>query len=154
MKGQGMNAPVTPTGTAKEQARAKDREVQRERVGDGHIMGNLTQDPELRYTPSGRAVTNLRIAFTPRVQNDDGKGWHDGPTEFYDIQVWGQQGERAAEHLQRGDRIVAAGTWTREKFVNRKGEDAEVVRLTAQDVGPSLLFKGATVHRNGQGQEV
>lgn len=143
-----MNAPITEPGNAKERAKAKANETVRERVGAGHIMGNLTQDPELRFTPTGRAVCQLRLAYTPRVQNDDGKGWHDGPTEFYDVQVWGPQGERCAELLVKGDRVVAAGTWTRESFVNRKGEDAEVVRLTAQDVGPSLLFRGASVHRD------
>lgn len=147
-----MTAPITPAGTDKEKAKAKDREVQRERVGEGHIMGNLTSDPELRFTPTGRAVCNLRLAFTPRVQNDDRQGWHDGPTEYYDIQVWGQQGERCAEFLQRGDRVVAAGTWTRETFVNKQGEEREAIRLTAQDVGPSLLFKGAIINRDkGQG---
>lgn len=143
-----MNAPIAQPGNEKEKAKAKDREVKREQVGAGHIMGNLTQDPELRFTPSGRAVCQLRLAYTPRVQDDDGKGWHDGPTEFYDVSVWGKQGERCAELLARGDRVVAAGTWTREQYVNRQGEEAEVVRLTAQDVGPSLLFRGATVNRD------
>lgn len=143
-----MNAPITPAGNDKERAKAKDREVKREQVGAGHIMGNLTMDPELRFTPTGRAVCQLRLAFTPRVQNDDGKGWHDGPTEFYDVQVWGQQGERCAETLAKGDRIVAAGTWTREKYVNRKGDEAEAIRLTAQDVGPSLLFRNVLVDRS------
>lgn len=143
-----MSAPIAEPGNAKEQARAKANETVRERVGPGHIMGNLTQDPELRFTPTGRGVCQLRIAYTPRVQNEDGKGWHDGPTEFYDVQVWGIQGERCAELLAKGDRVVAAGTWQREKFVNRAGEDAEVMRLTAQDVGPSLLFRNVLVDRS------
>jgi single-strand DNA-binding protein len=147
-----MSVPVSAPGHAREQAKAKDREVKREPVGEGHIMGNLTQDPELRYTPSGRSVVSLRLAYTPRLPNEDGKGWHDGPTEFYDVQVWGSQAERCAEYLVKGDRIVAAGTWTRETFVNRAGDEAEAIRLTAQDVGPSLLFRGATIHRGKPGE--
>lgn len=118
-----------------------------EDMGDGYIVGNLCEDPELRFTPTGRAVGKLRVAYTARVKDPDSGQWRDGETEFYTVTVWGQQGEHCAEHLQRGDRIVAAGTWTKRFWTSREGEPRESVELTARDIGPSLLFRGAIVKR-------
>lgn len=119
-------------------------------LGDGHIMGNLTADPELRYTPSGRAVVTLRAAYTARVQNRDTGAWQDSEPEFYTIQAWGQQAENAAECLQRGDRIVAAGTWQREEYAKRDGTPGEAIRLVARDLGASMLFRQVHITRTSR----
>jgi single-strand DNA-binding protein len=111
-------------------------------------MGNLTADPELRFTPTGRAVARLRVAWTPRIKAAGSDRYVDGPTEFYDLDVWGNQGERCAEHLQRGDRVVATGNWTKHLWKDREDNQRESYCLTARDIGPSLLFRGATIQRD------
>lgn len=148
-----MSVPISPTGNpdAREQGRTSD--PQTEDLGEGHIMGNLTQDPELRYTPSGRAVTKLRVAWTPRLKNQSTGNYYDGPTEFYDIDVWGDQGERCAEQLLKGDRVVATGTWTRRTWKDREDNERQSYSLTARDIGPSLLFRGAAVDRTKAGDQ-
>lgn len=118
-----------------------------ESLGEGHVSGNLTQDPELRYTPTGRAVAKLRVAYSQRVKDPASGQWQDGEPQFYDIDVWGKQGENCAEALQRGDRIVACGEWFRRKWNTRDGEARTTISLTARDIGPSLLFKLAAVAR-------
>lgn len=148
-----MSAPITPTGTEQAHQEAQNRPPAPKMLGEGHIMGNLTDDPELRFTPTGRAVAKMSVAYTPRVKNDQTGKWDDGPVEFYTLNVWGQQAERAAEFLQRGDRVVAAGTWTERTWEDREGKPRVSVELTCRDVGPSLLFKGATIHRPQNGQE-
>lgn len=142
-----MSVPTSRTGNPKARQKAQAAERQTEDMGEGHIMGNLTADPELRYTPTGRAVASCRVAYTPRSKDEGTGKWADGETEFYGITVWGQQGENCAEFLQRGDRVVAAGTWTKRFWEDKDGEERESIELTARDIGPSLLFKGATVTR-------
>lgn len=143
-----MNAPITPTGTDQGRKEAQDRPPKPKELGEGHIMGNLTDDPELRFTPTGRAVAKMSVAYTPRVKDSATDRWTDGPVEFYTLNVWGQQAERAAEHLQRGDRIVAAGTWTERTWTDREDKPRVSIELTCRDVGPSLLFKAASIHRD------
>jgi len=116
-------------------------------LGEGHISGNLTQDPELRFTPTGRAVAKLRVAYSQRAKDPATGQWHDGEPQFYDIDVWGKQGENCAEALQRGDRVVACGEWFRRHWETRDGEKRTSVSLTARDIGPSMLFKLAAVAR-------
>lgn len=142
-----MNAPITPAGNPDAATVAEESNNRQEPLGDGHVMGNLVEDPDMRFTPTGRPTCRVRLAYTPRLKDDDGNGWHDGPTEFYNIIVWGSQAERAAEHLQRGDRVVAAGTWTKRYWTDREGEERETIELTARDIGPSLLFHAARVER-------
>jgi len=142
-----MSVPISPAGNEDARQPGSSSNQQTEEVGEGHIMGNLTQDPELRFTPTGRAVTKLRLAWTPRIKNQTTGKYHDGPTEYYDLDVWGGQGERCAELLQRGDRVVAAGTWTKRTWEDREGNERQSYSLTARDIGPSLLFRGATVDR-------
>lgn len=143
-----MNAPITPTGHPEAAQPGELTETKAEDLGEGHIMGNLTQDPELRFTPTGRAVARLRLAYTPRAKNPETGRWADGETEFYDLQVWGKQGERCAEFLRRGDRVVAAGTYTRRTWQGRDGLDHQTVELTVKDIGPSMLFRGVQVNRD------
>jgi single-strand DNA-binding protein len=116
-------------------------------LGEGHVSGNLTQDPELRFTPTGRAVAKLRVAYSQRVKDPATGIWQDGEPQFFDVDVWGKQGENCAEALQRGDRIVACGEWFRRHWETREGEKRTSVSLTARDIGPSLLFKLAAVAR-------
>lgn len=145
-----MNAPTqTPTTNQPATGNAEGG-TGRESLGDGFIMGNLTADPELRFTPSGRAVVSLRVAFSQRVRDDATGQWHDSEPEFYDVQAWGTQAENAAECLQRGDRIVAAGGWQREHYLNRDGEPRTVVRLVARDLGASMLFRQVRVQRSNR----
>lgn len=118
-----------------------------ESLGEGHISGNLTQDPELRFTPTGRAVAKLRVAYAQRVKDPATNQWQDGEPQFYDIDVWGRQGENCAEALQRGDRIVAVGEWFRRRWTDREDKPRTSITLTARDIGPSMLFKLAAVVR-------
>lgn len=131
----------TASGTAGQPARTSRD------LGEGHVMGNLTADPELRFTPSGRAVVTLRLAYTARVRDDASGQWHDSEPEFYTIQVWGQQAENAAECLQRGDRVVAAGSWQEETYTKRDSTPGVAVRLVARDLGASMLFKAVRIQR-------
>lgn len=149
-----MGVPISTNDRPQGEPAPASDERPPEELGDGYIVGNLTEDPELRFTPTGRAVAKLRVAYTTRVKDTDTGRWADGDTEFYTVTVWGQQGEHCAEHLQRGDRIVAAGTWTKRFWTSREGEARESVELTARDVGPSLLFRGAIVKRSDRTKAV
>lgn len=126
---------------------ATQEPIQPVSLGEGHVSGNLTQDPDIRFTPTGRAVAKLRVAYSPRIKDPATNTWRDGEPTFYDVDVWGKQGENCAEALQRGDRIVACGEWFRRTWETREGERRTSVSLTARDVGPSLLFKLAAVAR-------
>lgn len=142
-----MNAPITPAGNQEAAHIPEESNQKTEYMGEGHVYGNLVADPELRYTPTGRAVTKMRVAFTPRVKDAESGRWHDGPTEYYGIMAWGKQGENAAECLAKGDRIVCAGTWSKRTWLDREGNQRETIELTARDLGPSLLFRIADVDR-------
>lgn len=115
--------------------------------GPGSIAGNLTADPELRYTGSGRPVASLRIACSERVKNQESGKWEDGPVSFYTVTAWGNLGEHCVETLQRGDRIVAEGRWTSQVWEDKDGVKQERIVLTARDCGPSLQFKLARIDR-------
>lgn len=122
----------------------KPRTVYGERE-DGSLSGNLTRDPELRFTASGRPVVNTAVAINERTKNEKTGEWEDSEPEFYDIIIWGQQAENAAEYLSRGDRIVAVGYFQDETYENRDGEEVTRTRFTAKDIGPSMLFNGAKI---------
>jgi single-strand DNA-binding protein len=108
----------------------------------GSLSGNLTADPELRFTQSGRAVASFSVAVNERVQNDDGE-WVDTDPEYFDCQAWGQQAEHVVECLSKGNRIVAVGYFQDETYENRDGDEITKTKFTARDVGPSLLFREA-----------
>lgn len=117
--------------------------------GPGSVTGNLTRDPELHYTSSGRPVSNLRIASSERVRDEKTGEWKDGPTAYYDVTCWGNLAENVCEYLAKGHRIVAEGRWRSNTWENDQGEVQERVILNARDLGPSMMFKGARVVEKG-----
>ena len=113
------------------------------------LVGNLTADPELRYTPSGLQVANLRLAVTPRVK--DGDTWKDGETAFHTVTVWRDQAEHAAETLAKGARVIVVGRPKERSWTDQDGTEHEVTEVDAEEVGPSLRWATATLTRtNGR----
>jgi single-strand DNA-binding protein len=145
--------PAPPNKQAEPAKRQQERKNSYEDIGPGSVSGNLTRNPELRYTPEGRAVVTLRIAETERVRDDDSGSWKDGETQFYDVIVWGDQGEHATESLEKGDRIAAVGSWQVQKWTDPEGQERSKTVLVARDVGPSLLFRHVKVVRERKGQQ-
>jgi single-strand DNA-binding protein len=109
------------------------------------IIGNLVDDPELRFTPSGAAVANFRIASTPRTYDRQSGEWKDGETLFMSCAVWRQAAENVAESLQKGMRVVVQGRLKQRSFETREGERRTVVELDVDEVGPSLRNATAKV---------
>jgi len=114
---------------------------------DGSLSGNVTMDPELRFTPSGRAVATVNIAVNERVKNDETGEWEDTDPEFFRVNVWGDQAERVTECFSKGDRIVAVGYFQDHTFTDKNGDKRTVTEFTARDIGPSLLFRDAVIKR-------
>ena len=102
------------------------------------VVGNLVDDPELRFTPSGAAVANFRIASTPRTFDRQTNEWKDGDALFLSCSVWRQAAENVAESLQRGMRVVVQGRLKQRSYETREGEKRTVVELEVDEVGPSL----------------
>jgi len=123
-----------------------------EDLGDGAVSGNLTRDPEVRFTPQGSCVATLRVAETPRTRNADTGQWEDGKTAFWDVVIWGDQGSRAADLLIKGDRIAAVGMWQEQRWTAPDGEAKAKTVLVARDIGPSLLFREVKIQR-GSGKD-
>ncbi len=118
------------------------------------VVGNLTGDPELRFTPSGAAVANFTIASTPRSFDKNSNEWKDGDTLFLNCSIWRQAAENVAESLQKGMRVVAQGRLKQRSYETREGEKRTVVELDVEEVGPSLKYataKVARVQRSGGG---
>ena len=118
------------------------------------VVGNLTGDPELRFTPSGAAVANFTIASTPRAFDKQSNEWKDGDTLFLSCSIWRQAAENVAESLQKGMRVVAQGRLKQRSYETREGEKRTVVELDVEEVGPSLKYataKIARVQRSGGG---
>ena len=113
------------------------------------LVGNLTDDPELRFTPSGAAVANFRLAVTPRVR--EGDSWKDGETSFFRINVWRQQAENVAETLQKGTRCIVVGRLRTRSWETPEGEKRSVTEVEADEIGPSLKFATAKVERSSRG---
>jgi single-strand DNA-binding protein len=109
------------------------------------ITGNLTEDPELRFTPNGAPVANLRVAVTPRVK--DGDGWKDGETSFFQVTAWRTLAENLAESLTKGARVMVYGTLRQRSWETDAGEKRSVVEVQAEEVGPSLRWATAKVER-------
>jgi single-strand DNA-binding protein len=137
----------TATPPGKPAAKAKPEPKPEDERTPGSLAGNLTREPEMRFTQSGRAVANLGVAVNDRVQNPDTGEWEDTEPEFYNVTVWGEQGENAVECFKRGDRIVAVGFFHDRTWQNQEGEEVTRTEFTARDIGPSLLFKNAVIKR-------
>ena len=111
------------------------------------VVGNLVDDPELRFTPSGAAVANFRIASTPRTFDRQTNEWKDGDALFLSCSVWRQAAENVAESLQKGMRVVVQGRLKQRQYETREGEKRTVVELDVDEVGPSLKYATAKVSR-------
>jgi single-strand DNA-binding protein len=111
------------------------------------VVGNLTDDPELRFTPSGAAVARFRVASTPRFLDRQTNEWKDGEPLFLQCQVWRQAAENAAESLQRGARVIVTGRLRQRSYETREGEKRTVMELEVDEVGPSLRYATAKVQK-------
>ena len=111
------------------------------------VIGNLTADPELRFTPSGAAVTSFTVASTPRTYDRDSGKWVDGDPLFLRCNIWRQAAENVAESLSRGDRVIVSGRIKQRSFETREGEKRTVVELDVDEIGPSLRWASAKVNR-------
>src|SRR5687767_14685985 len=111
------------------------------------IVGNLTNDPELRFTPSGAAVASFTVASTPRAFDRQSGEWKDGETLFMRCSVWRQAAEHVAESLQRGMRVVVQGRLKSRSYETREGEKRTVIEMEADEVGPSLKYATAKVSK-------
>ena len=119
------------------------------------VVGNLTDDPELRFTPSGAAVANFTVASTPRTFNRQTNGWEDGETLFLRCSIWRQAAENVAESLTRGTRVVVQGRLKSRSYEDREGQKRTVMELEVDEIGPSLTWATAKVTRaarSGGGQ--
>jgi single-strand DNA-binding protein len=119
------------------------------------VIGNLTNDPELRFTPSGAAVTNFTVASTPRTYDKATSEWKDGETLFLRCSIWRDAAENVAESLTRGTRVVVSGRLTQRSYES-KGETKTVVELEVDEIGPSLKYATAKVQktqRTAQGSQ-
>ena len=109
------------------------------------VIGNLTSEPELRWTPSGAAVATFTIASTPRTLDRQTQEWKDGEALFLRCSVWREAAENVAESLTRGSRVVAQGRLKQRSFETKEGEKRTVVELDVDEIGPSLRYATATV---------
>jgi single-strand DNA-binding protein len=119
------------------------------------VVGNLTADPELRFTPSGAAVANFTVASTPRTFDRQTNEWKDQETLFLNCSVWRQAAENAAESLTRGMRVIVQGRLKARSYETREGEKRTVFEIDVEEVGPSLKMATAKVQktsRSGGGQ--
>ena len=109
------------------------------------LVGNLVDDPELRFTPSGAAVANFRVASTPRMFDKQSGEWRDGDSLFLTCSVWRQAAENVAESLQRGMKVIVQGRLKQRSYETREGEKRTVFEIDVDDVGPSLRNATAKV---------
>jgi single-strand DNA-binding protein len=111
------------------------------------VVGNLTNEPELRFTPSGAAVASFTIASSSRVLDKTTNEWKDGDTVFMRCSVWRQYAENVAESLQKGMRVIATGRLKQRSYETREGEKRTVVEMEVDDVGPALRYATAKVNK-------
>lgn len=112
------------------------------------VIGNLTNDPELRFTPSGSAVANFTIASTPRTFDRQSNEWKDGETLFLRASVWREAAENVAESLTKGMRVIVSGRLKSRSYDDKKsGEKLTVIELEVDEIGPSLKYANAKVNR-------
>jgi single-strand DNA-binding protein len=111
------------------------------------VVGNLTDDPELRFTPSGAAVAKFRVASTPRFLDKQTNEWKDGEPLFLSCNIWRQAAENVAESLQRGARVIVTGRLRQRSYETREGEKRTVYELEVDEIGPSLRYATAKVQK-------
>jgi single-strand DNA-binding protein len=115
------------------------------------ISGNLVDDPELRFTPSGQPVAKFRVASTPRFLDKNTNEWKDGDSLFLTCNVWRQAAENVAESLTRGMRVIVSGRLRQRSYETKEGEKRTVYEVEVDDVGPSLRNASAKVNRASRG---
>ena len=111
------------------------------------VIGNLTDDPELRFTPSGAAVAKFRVASTPRFLDRQSGEWKDGEPLFLACNIWRDAAEHVAESLQRGTRVIVTGRLRQRSYETREGEKRTVIELEVDEIGPSLRYATAKVQK-------
>jgi single-strand DNA-binding protein len=114
------------------------------------IAGNLVDDPELRYTPTGQAVANFRVASTPRYMDKATNQWVDGDSLFLTCNVWRQAAENVAESLQRGMRVIVTGRLKQRSYETKEGEKRTVYEVEVDDVGPSMRNASAKITKSNR----
>ena len=121
-------------------------------AGDTQItlVGNLVDDPQLRYTPTGQAVANFRVASTPRLFDRNTNEWKDGDSLFLSCNVWRQAAENVAESLQRGMRVIVSGRLRQRSYETKEGEKRTVYEIEVDEVGPSLRNASAKVTKSSR----
>src|SRR5215510_438689 len=107
------------------------------------VVGNLTADPELRYTQNGLAVANFTIASTPRTFDRQANEWRDGEALFLRSTIWRDAAERVSESLGKGDRVIAQGNLKQRSFTDREGNQRTSIELDVEEIGPSLRYATA-----------
>ena len=117
------------------------------------LIGNLTADPELRFTPSGAPVANFTVASTPRTFDRQTGEWKDGDAMFINCSVWRQAAENAAETLTKGMRVIVQGRLRSRSYETREGERRTVFEIEVDEIGPSLRYASAKVQRVQSGQQ-
>ena len=115
------------------------------------LVGNLTADPELRFTPSGAAVANFTVASTPRNFDRQTNEWRDGDAMFRNCAVWRQAAENVAESLQKGMRVIVSGRLKSRSYETREGEKRTVFEVDVDEIGPALKYATAKVTRTSGG---
>lgn len=115
------------------------------------VVGNLTADPELRFTPSGAAVANFTVASTPRTFDKNSNEWKDGEALFLRCSVWRQAAENVAESLSRGTAVIVQGRLKQRSYETKEGEKRTSIELEVDEIGPSLRYATAQVTRTSGG---
>ena len=115
------------------------------------LIGNLTADPELRFTPSGAPVANFTVASTPRTFDRQSGEWRDGDAMFLNCAVWRQYAENVAESLQKGMRVIVQGRLKSRSYETREGEKRTVFEVDVEEIGPALRYATAKVTRSSGG---
>ncbi|MBR7831682.1 single-stranded DNA-binding protein [Actinospica durhamensis] len=115
------------------------------------VIGNLTGDPELRFTPSGAAVASFTVASTPRSFDRETSQWKDGDPLFLRCSVWRQYAENVAESLTKGMQVMVQGRLKQRSYQTREGENRTVIELDVDDVGPTLRFATAKITKSQRG---
>ncbi len=114
------------------------------------VVGNLTDDPDLRFTPSGAAVANFTVASTARLFDKQTNEWKDGDPLFLRCSIWRQAAENVAESLQRGMRVIVQGRLKQRSYETREGEKRTVIELDVEEVGAALKYATAKITKTSR----